>query len=295
MPLSPPVIMYSPSLETRTLWTLEWLKSYFCEWFRLAIKLQPFVMNWVGVFKGCTRLHERWGSKWKCGCWSWLAVEWKWQGVVGLRNIQKKLSIHQLGWYIAAASQPLSNCTKHISSSILFLLLLTVCFTQVAANQYDFQQFVNLIPIIIWICLLPGCCQSGAHCEASFHWQWRQQGGERDSLPPPRPLDSGKGMMERSTRLRLREPCNRFWFGYFWEHSEFSVHMCLECLCSWCYCDTLTWEDLQKLCGQGAARACCHWWPTPARRWSPRKRLCARDRLRLRAEWEPGVRSQSWY
>ena len=54
-----------------------------------------------------------------------------------------------VGWCIAAANQPLSNCTKHISSSILFLLLLTVCFTQVAANQYDFQQFVNLIPIII--------------------------------------------------------------------------------------------------------------------------------------------------
>ena len=30
------------------------------------------------------------------------------------------------GWCIAAASQPLSNCTKHISSSTLFLLLLTV-------------------------------------------------------------------------------------------------------------------------------------------------------------------------
>ena len=44
-----------------------------------------------------------------------------------------------VGWCIAAASQPLSNCTKHISSSTLFLLLLTVCFTQVAANQYDFQ------------------------------------------------------------------------------------------------------------------------------------------------------------
>ena len=31
-----------------------------------------------------------------------------------------------VGWCIAAANQPLSNCTKHISSSTLFLVLLSV-------------------------------------------------------------------------------------------------------------------------------------------------------------------------
>ena len=153
MPLSPPVIMYSPSLETRTLWTLEWLKSYFCEWFRLAIKLQPFVMNWVGVFKGCTRLHERWGSKWKCGCWSWLAVEWKWQGVVGLRNIQEKLSIHQ---WVGALLLPvnLSQIVPNIFPvQPYFYFYLRSDLTVLHRYQYDFQQFVNLIPIIIWIWL----------------------------------------------------------------------------------------------------------------------------------------------